>query len=69
MPHDAQQWSMMNKKHFLKMPGVDHPIASVDDLGAYEVAHGFFFHKNDRVILNKALANDSFTSDSSHDFA
>jgi len=42
VPHDAQQWSMMNKKHFLKMPGVDHPIASVDDLGAYKVAHGFF---------------------------
>ena len=32
--HDGLQWSMMNEKHFLKMLGVDHPMASVDDLGA-----------------------------------
>ena len=38
MPHDGQQSSMMNEKHVQKKPGVDHPIASVDDLGAYEVA-------------------------------
>ena len=48
------------KKHVQKKPGVDHPIASVDDLGAYEVAHGNFFHKNNPVaILNKELANGS----------
>ena len=46
VPHDGQQSSMMNEKHVRKKPGVDHPIASVDDLGAYEVAHGNFFHKN-----------------------
>ena len=39
--------------------GVDHPIASVDDLGAYEVAQGNLFPKNGQVaILNKVLAND-----------
>ncbi|MCV6575999.1 MAG: hypothetical protein OIF58_09715, partial [Cohaesibacter sp.] len=60
VPHDGQQSSMMNEKHVLRKPGVDHPIASVDDLGAYEVAHGNFFHKNNQVaILNKELANDS----------
>ena len=60
MPHDGQQSSMMNEQHVQKKPGVDHPIASVDDLGAYEVAHGNFFHKNSQVaILNKELANDS----------
>ena len=26
-------------------PGVDHPIASVDDLGAYEVAQNFYVMK------------------------
>ena len=58
-PHDGQQSSMMNEKHVQKKPGVDHPIASVDDLGAYEVAHENFFHKNSQVaILNKELAND-----------
>lgn len=35
-PHDEQQWPMMNEKHSLKMPGRDLPIASADDLGAYE---------------------------------
>ena len=60
VPHDGQQSSMMNEKHVQKKPGVDHPIASVDDLGAYEVAHGSFFHTNSQVaILNKELANDS----------
>ena len=60
VPHDGQQSSMMNEKHVQKKPGVDHPIASVDDLGAYEVAHGNVFHKNSQVaILNKELANDS----------
>ena len=60
VPNDGQQTSMMNEKHVQKEPGVDHPIASVDDLGAYGVAHGFFFHKNSQVaILNKELANDS----------
>ena len=59
-PHDGQPWSMMNEKDFLKTPGVDHPMALVDDLGAYEVAHGNLFHTNGRVaILNKELANDS----------
>ena len=28
------------------MPGVDHPIASVDDLGVFEVAHGNLFPRN-----------------------
>ena len=42
MAHDGQQSSMMNEKHVQEKPGVDHPIASVDDLGAYEVAHGNF---------------------------
>ena len=46
VPHDGQQPSMMNEKHVQEKPGVDHPIASVDDLGAYEVAHGNFFDKN-----------------------
>ena len=46
MPHDGQQPSMMNEKHVQEKPGVDHPIASADDLGAYEVAHGSFFDKN-----------------------
>ena len=60
VPHDGQQSSMMNEKYVQKKPGVDHPIASVDDLGAYEVAHESFFHKNSQVaILNKELANDS----------
>ena len=36
---------MMNEKHNLKMPGVDRPIFSVEDLGAYEVAHSFSFAK------------------------
>ena len=49
VPHDGQQSSMMNEKHVQKKPGVDHPIASVDDLGAYEVAHESFFHKNSQV--------------------
>jgi len=48
-PHDEQQSSMMNEKHVQKKPGVDHPIASVDDLGTYEVAHGFFFIKIARL--------------------
>ena len=40
-PHDGQPWSMMmNETQVLKISGVDHPIPSVDDLGAYEVAHG-----------------------------
>ena len=39
VPHDGQQSSMMNEKHVQKKPGVDHPIASVDDLSTYEVAH------------------------------
>ena len=57
--HDGQPWSMMNEKNCLKMHGVDHPIASVDDLGAYEVAEGNLFPKNCQVaILNKVLAND-----------
>ena len=48
------------KNMFRKQPGLDHPIASVDDLGAYEVAHGIFFIKKKQVaILNKELANDS----------
>ena len=48
------------------MPGVDHPIASVNDLGAYEVAHGNLFHKNGQVaILNKELANGSLYMQSS----
>ena len=60
VPHDGQQSSMMNEKHVQKQPGVDHPIASVDDLGAYEVAHGNLFYKNSQVaILNKEPANDS----------
>ena len=60
VPHDGQQSSMMNEKHVQKKPGVDHPIASVDDLGAHKVAHGNFLHKNNQVaILNKELANDS----------
>ena len=59
-PLDGQRSSMMNEKRFLKMPAVDHPIAPVADLRAYEVAHGFFFRKNNPVgILNKELANDS----------
>ena len=41
--HDGQLWSMMSGKDCLKMPGVDHPIAWVDDLGAYEVAKGNLF--------------------------
>ena len=58
-PHDGQPWSMMNEKDCLKMPGVDHPMASVDDLGAYEVAQGNLFPKNDQVaIKNKVLANE-----------
>ena len=49
----------MNEKQFVKILRVDHPIASVDDLGAYEVAHGNLFHKNKQVaILNQDLAND-----------
>ena len=44
-PLDGQRSSMMNEKRFLKMPAVDHPIAPVADLRAYEVAHGFFFAK------------------------
>ena len=64
VPHDGQQSSMMNEKHVQKKPGVDHPIASVDGLGAYEVAHESFFHKNSQVaILNKELANVHFTCD------
>ena len=60
VPHAGQQSSMMNEKHVQIKPGVDHPIASVDDLGAYEVAHGNFFHRNSQVaILNKELAKDS----------
>ena len=60
VPHDGQHSSMMNEKHVRKKPEVDHPIASVDDLGAYEVVHGNFFHKNSQgAILNKELANDS----------
>ena len=60
VPHDGQQSSMMNEKLVQKKPGVDHPIASVDDLGAYEVAHGNFLHKKNQVSsLNKELANDS----------
>ena len=39
VPHDGQQSSMMNEKHAQNKPGVDHPIALVDDLGAFEVAH------------------------------
>ena len=59
-PHDGQQSSMKNEKHVQKKPGVDHPIGSVDDMGAYEVAHGNFFHKNNQVaMLSKELANDS----------
>ena len=51
---------MMNEKHDEWKTWVDHPIASVDDLGAYDVAHGNFFQKNSQVaILNKELANDS----------
>ena len=51
---------MMNEKHVQKKPGVDHSIASVVDLGTYEVAHENFFHKNNHVaILNKKLGNDS----------
>ena len=60
VPHDGQQSSMMNEKHVQKKPGVDHPIASVVDLGAYQVAHENFLHKNSHVaILNKKLSNDS----------
>ena len=60
VPHDGQHSSMMNEKHVRKKPEVDHPIASVDDLGAYEVVHGNLFHKNSQgAILNKELANDS----------
>ena len=60
VPHDGQQSSMMNEKHVQKKPGVDHSIASVVDLGTYEVAHENFFHKNNHVaILNKKLGNDS----------
>ena len=56
VPHDGQHSSMMNEKHVRKKPEVDHPIASVDDLGAYEVVHGNFFHKNSQgAILNKEM--------------
>ena len=45
---------------FRKKLGVDHPIASVDDLGAYEVAHGFFFIKITRLPANDSLYMRSF---------
>ena len=34
-PHDGQPWSMRNEKQVLKMPGVDHPIFSVDEETEY----------------------------------
>ena len=65
-PHDGQQWSMMNlmdllrlkrsggkkKKKFVKMLGIDHAMASVNDWGANEIAHGNFFHKNSQVAIS-----------------
>ena len=51
VPHDGQQSSMMNEQHVQKKPGVDHPIAWVVDLGAYEVAHENFFHKNNQLAI------------------
>ena len=55
--HD--EWKTCSKK-----PGVDHTIASVDDLGAYDVAHGNFFHENSQVaILNKNVPMMRVTCD------
>ena len=52
--------SMMNEKRVPKNPRVDRPIASVDDPGAYEVAHGRVCHKNSQAaVLSTELANDS----------
>ena len=62
--HDGQLSSMKNEKHGQKKPGVDHPIASVDDRGAYDVAHGNFFHENSQVaILNKNVPMMRVTCD------
>lgn len=36
--HHKHPWSIMHQKKYRKMSGVDHPIASVGDLGTYEVA-------------------------------
>ena len=45
---------------FRKKPGVDHPIASVDDLGAYDVAPGNFFHKNYTSVDPKQFTVSKF---------
>ena len=47
-PHDGQRWSMMNTKHFLKMPGVDHPSGPAN----FDLAFGF----SDTVLAGSAHA-------------